>query len=170
MIVARKNFSAFKSNINIANNQCCHSTQTILTAQMSTLSAANIISGLDRLDQTVWQAIHNGTILTVMKKEKCATVRGSVASLPYINPFQTKVDLFRHAESADAEIKQAFKSHSFLRRFIVEWKENHNSTNFIEDQCRALCELEQKTGNMKPTGNMPPPVKAPPPHTSALAP
>jgi hypothetical protein len=38
---------------------------------------SEIVAELNRLDQTIWQSLRNGTVLAVMKKEKKAMVSGS---------------------------------------------------------------------------------------------
>jgi len=46
---------------------------------MSTYSVADIVSALDQFHQVVQQAICDGTILTIMKREKKAMVGDSMA-------------------------------------------------------------------------------------------
>jgi hypothetical protein len=47
---------------------------------MSSYSVSDIELALDQLEQTVRQALHDGTILTAMKKEKKTIVRGFTAT------------------------------------------------------------------------------------------
>jgi hypothetical protein len=55
----------------------------------------------------------------------------------------TKVQLFQHHDSADAEVKRAINN-SFVTQFVVEWKKGRKSPTFVEDQRRALEEFDQK--------------------------